>query len=62
MSIVSSLIIAWILTYFGLDTILISAINEVAGKDYSTNVYWLIAAIIGVIGTFIELIFHKSNN
>lgn len=62
MSIIGSLIIAWILTHFGLDTILVSAINEILGKDYSNNVYWLIAAIIGVIGTFIGLIFHKSNN
>ena len=48
--------IAEILTLFDLDEILITAINEVFGTNYSTSVYWLIVVVIGIIGSFIELI------
>ena len=56
MSILFALIIAWLLTCFNMDEILIAGTNEILGTDFSTNVYWLIAFIIGVIMTIIELI------
>ena len=59
MSIIGTLILAWFLTLFDLDTILVSAINEVLGTNYSTSVYWLAAVVIAVIGIFIELIVRK---
>ena len=59
MSIIGTLILAWILTWFDLDKIIVGAINELLGKDYSTKVYWLAALIIGIIGSLIELILNK---
>lgn len=60
MSIIGTLILAWVLTWFNLDTILVSAVNEVLGTTYSTSVYWLVAVVIAVIGTLIELMVRKS--
>lgn len=59
MSIICTLIFAWILTWFDLDTILISGVNEVLGTDYSTNVYWLIAFITAILATVIEVVIKK---
>lgn len=59
MSIVGALIFAWFLSLFNLDTILVSGINEVFGTDYSTNIYWLTAFVIGITATIIELIVKK---
>lgn len=53
MTIFSTLVFAWFLTWFDLDTILISGLNEILGTDFSTNVYWLIAFIIAIVGTII---------
>ena len=60
MSIISALALAWFLTLFNLDVTLVSAINEVLGTTYSTNVYWLVAFVIGVIGFIIELLARKN--
>ena len=56
MALISTLIFAWILSCFEMDSILISALNEVIGSNYSNNVYWLLAFIIGSIGTILEFI------
>lgn len=56
MSIVGTLIFAWFLTLFELDEILIKAVNELFGKNYSTAVYWFGAFVIGVILSIIELL------
>lgn len=45
----ATLILAWILTWFNLDTILINAINEIFNTDFTTAVYWLLFFIIGLI-------------
>lgn len=61
MSIIGTLFFAWFLTLFNLDTILIAAVNEIFGTNYSTNVYWLTAFLIAVIGTPIEMaVRHNS--
>lgn len=44
-----TLILAWILTWFDLDTILINAINQIFNTDFTTAVYWLLFFIIGLI-------------
>lgn len=60
MSIIGTLILAWFLTLFNLDTILITAVNEVLGTNYSTNVYWLVAFLIAIIVAVIEtIVSHK---
>ena len=42
-----TLIVAWILTWFSLDNLIISGINEILNTDFTVAVYWLIAFIIG---------------
>lgn len=44
----ATLILAWILTWFDLDTILINAMNEILNTDFTTAVYWLLFFIIGL--------------
>lgn len=44
-----TLIIAWILTWFSLDNLIISGINELFNTNFTVAVYWLIAFIIGAI-------------
>ena len=44
-----TLIIAWILTWFSLDNLIISGINELFNTNFTVAVYWLIAFIIGTI-------------
>lgn len=46
---ISTLIIAWILTWFNLDNILVDAINQICNTEFTVAIYWLIAFIIGVI-------------
>ena len=46
---IGTMIIAWILTWFSIDDLLIKGINEICNSDFSTAIYWLIAFIIGAI-------------
>lgn len=45
----ATLILAWILTWFNLDNILVDAINQIFNTDFTTAVYWLLFFIIGII-------------
>ena len=44
-----TLIVAWILTLFNVDDLIIAGINELFNTDFTIAVYWLIAFIIGAI-------------
>lgn len=44
-----TLMIAWILTCFNLDNILVDAINQIFNTDFTTAIYWLLFFISGVI-------------
>lgn len=46
---IGTMIVAWILTWFNLDNILVNAINQILNTDYITAVYWLLFFIIGII-------------
>ncbi len=46
---IGTLIVAWILTWFDLDELIISGINEIFNTNFTVAVYWLIAFIIAVI-------------
>lgn len=59
MSFASVLIFTFILSCFGIDAILISALNEVLNTHYSNNVFWLIAFILAIVVGIIELIINK---
>jgi len=61
MSILGTLLFAWFLTLFDLDTILVGAVNELFGTNYSNNLYWFIAFIIAVIGTAIEVLIRRHS-
>lgn len=52
---------AFLLSIFGFDDILINAANELLNTDYSTNVYWLVAFLVGAIGDII-IFFRKKND
>ena len=61
MSFAGVLIFAFILKCFGMDTTLISALNEVLGTHYSPKVFWLITFVIAIIVGIIELFINKKN-
>ncbi len=46
---IATLIVAWILTWFDLDKILIDGINQIFNTNYTTSVYWLMFFIVGLI-------------
>ena len=46
---VFTLIIAWILTWFNLDNLIVDAINQIFNTEFTVAIYWFIAFIIGVI-------------
>lgn len=46
---IGTMIVAWILTWFNLDNILVNAINQILNTDYTTAIYWLLFFIIGII-------------
>ena len=46
---IRAMILAWILTWFNLDNILVNAINQILNTDYTTAIYWLLFFIIGII-------------
>lgn len=60
MSFTGVLIFAFILNCFGIDAILISALNEVLNTHYSNNVFWLISFVLAIIVGIIELIINKT--
>lgn len=48
-SIVSCLLIAWFLSWFGVDSIFIKAINELTGRTVTEATYYFVFFIIGLI-------------
>ena len=51
-----TLIVAWILTWFSIDDLIISGINEILNTDFTVAVFWLIAFIIGAIVYIVDKI------
>ena len=48
------LILAWFLTLFDLDEILVDGINQIFHTEFNTSIYWLIFMLIGLIIYFIK--------
>ncbi len=46
---IGTMIIAWILTWFNLDNILVDAINQIFNTEFTVAIYWFIALIIGAV-------------
>ena len=44
-----TLFIAWILTLFDLDNLIITGINEIFNTNFTVAVYWLVAFIVAVL-------------
>lgn len=42
-------LIGWILTWFGLDHLVIEGINQLCNTNYNVAVYWFIIFIIAII-------------
>lgn len=53
---ISTIIVAWILTWFNLDETIVSGINQIFNTDYTVAVYWLIFCIVGIIACIISKI------
>lgn len=53
---IGTMIVAWILTWFSLDDLIITGINEMFNTNFTVAVYWLIAFIIGTIICIVEQI------
>ena len=51
-----TLIIFWILTWFSIDDLIITGINELFNTDFTVALYWLIAFIIGAIVYIVDKI------
>ena len=51
-----TLIISWILTWFSIDDLIITGINELLKTDFTVALYWLIAFIIGAIVYIVDKI------
>ena len=51
---IDAMILAWILSWFNLDNILVDAINQILNTNYTTAVYWLLFLVIGLIATIIK--------
>lgn len=49
MAIVLTLLLAFILSGFGLDQTLIEGVNELFHTDFTVSVYWLAFFLVGVI-------------
>lgn len=47
--IIGGLIIAWILSWFGIDNIIIRGVNELFDIEISTAGYYVLFAIVGLI-------------
>ena len=48
------LVVAWIISLFGGDALLIQGMSELTGKQISTEGYYTIFALLGLIGGFIK--------
>ena len=51
---IEAMILAWILSLFNLDNILVEAINQILNTNYTTAIYWLLFFVIGLIATIIK--------
>lgn len=49
------LIVAWILTWFDIDNLVIDGLNQILNTNFTTAVYWLFFFIIAVISLLKEV-------
>lgn len=49
-------IISWILTWFNLDNLITTGINEIFNTNFTIAIYWVITFVIAVIITIIAVI------
>lgn len=46
---IGTLLLGWILTWFGMDELFIDGINQIFNADFGISIYWLTFFIIGII-------------
>lgn len=56
MAIVTFLIIAWILTLFNFEKLVIQAFKELFGKDITQATYYFLFLVIGIFGEIVLLL------
>lgn len=55
--ILEALLVAWILSWFGLHNLVAKGVSELLGREVSTSVYWLIFFIAAIVIMIIESVF-----
>lgn len=60
MEIVSTLLLAWLLSLFSLDEILIKGINQILNTNFDISVYWLTFFLVGAIIQIIQVIRNRN--
>ena len=51
---ISTMLFAWILTWFSVDTLIINEINNIFNTSFTTATYWAVFILIGIIRHFNE--------
>lgn len=46
---IGTFLVAWILTWFNIDNMIVDGINQIFNTDYTVVVYWLIVFALGAI-------------
>ncbi len=59
LNLIVCLFCGWLLSLFGLDDLIVNAINELFNKNFGEGIYYLLFFIPGVIADLIDAI--KSN-
>lgn len=49
---ISTMLFAWILTWFNIHTFVINEINNIFNTNYTTAAYWAVFIIIGIVQHF----------
>lgn len=58
---ISTMLFAWILTWFDVHTLVISEINNIFNTDFTTATYWAVFLIIGIVRHFLKSRKRKIN-
>ena len=51
---ISTMLFAWILTWFNVDVLVINEINNIFNTSFTTATYWAIFILIGIMRHFKE--------
>jgi hypothetical protein len=59
---IQALMVAWILSCFGLDKILVQGVNDLLGTDLTAPAYYVLFGLLGVAEYIVECFIHKKQD